>query len=395
MRGLFQKLPPFSPDTSGVGTVLFGLQCVVVYHDALGCASNFLSLEETRTWDQVNLVSSQVKELDVILGSNQKIYEKMENLCRELQPRYAFLAGSPIAMAIGTDLNAVAKDLEQKLGIPVGVIDVTGHKYYDSGVKAALKGLAGVFLNDQVPVKEESTINILGMTNLDVNEEMGESLVRFLEENQIKVISQWGMGDDFENMCLAGKAALNLVAGHAALPLARQMRDLYGIPYLQGLPLGRNAGKKLVDSIKKLSRSKVSAPSPDQAVSKVVRGERKERVLIIGEQVLGNSLRDMLQEDFAIRHVAVGSFFQMEKELMAEGDMKFPDETALEEYLQNHTLDYVIADPFFRRFLTETDGVVFCPLPHRAVSGKLYADRFPALISEKGNEWFSGFLDQG
>ncbi len=78
MYKLAVRLPPFSPDYSGVCSALFELGGMLVIHDASGCTGNYTGYDEPRWYDSNALVyCSGLREMDAVLGDDDKFIEKI------------------------------------------------------------------------------------------------------------------------------------------------------------------------------------------------------------------------------------------------------------------------------------------------------------------------------
>ena len=96
----------------------------------------------------------------------------------------------------------------------------------------------------------------------------------------------------------------------------------------------------------------------------------RERVLIVGEQVIAGSLRCSLREDLGAQDVTVlcptkGSGYMAE-----EGDMLVWDEDEAISRIGRSTV--VIADPLYRQVCPGDGQRVFVDFPHEACSGRMY-----------------------
>ena len=110
-------LPPFAPDYSGVCGALFSLGGMVVIHDAAGCTGNYVNYDEPRWYDGGAMVyCSGLRELDAVLGNDEKLIRNICEAARRLHPNFIALVGSPVPMVIGTDLEGIAAWIEDEIG---------------------------------------------------------------------------------------------------------------------------------------------------------------------------------------------------------------------------------------------------------------------------------------
>jgi len=114
--------------------------------------------------------------------------------------------------------------------------------------------------------------------------------------------------------------------------------------------------------------------------------------LVIGEQVMANSLRDCLRLDFGVPHVRVASFFRMDPALSEEGDLFLDSEEALTALMILRSFDLVVGDPLFRELVHGAESSVFVPFPHLAVSSRLHWDGEFDYVGENGYSLFRDLI---
>ena len=147
MRKLCIKLPPMAPDYSGVCSALYELGGMSVIHDASGCTGNYTGFDEPRWYDNQRLVfCSGLRELDAVLGDDQKLINKVIMAAEDLKPEFITVLGSPVPMIIGSDFTGIATEIENMTNIPSLGFDTTGLNYYDIGVSKAYLQLAKRFV---------------------------------------------------------------------------------------------------------------------------------------------------------------------------------------------------------------------------------------------------------
>ena len=382
MKGLYKVLPPFSPDYSGVCSVLFELGGIVVIHDAGGCTGNFTAYDEPRWYGSSSAVfSSELRDVDVILGNDERLIDKIENAVRTLGRRFIAIVGSPAPMAIGTDYRALAHIISQKTSLPVLAFDVNGTHYYDSGASLTFLELARQFVKP-ASSSIKTGVNIIGATPLDLgNTHQIKKLVSLLDSAGCRVVSCWAMGSTLDDIAQSAEARLNIVTAWAGLEAARYMECEHGIPYLVGLPLGRGPSRCFVENIQSLLDLGGKPPISKNADGPVA-GDQK--ALVIGEQVMSNAVRDCLRMDMGIANVTVASFLNMDRILMEKADMYLNDEDALSALVNEHQYHLIIGDPLYRALVTPLGDECFVPFPHTALSSRLYWDSNCDYIGEAG-----------
>jgi len=114
---------------------------------------------------------------------------------------------------------------------------------------------------------------------------------------------------------------------------------------------------------------------------------QRPKVLIIGEQIGANSLRQCLSSDFNIEAVQIASFFGIDQEHMKSGDQELAGEDDLQSLLDDNDYRIVIGDPFFQSFIKPEKCTDFWAIPHMPISSQFKINQMPSLIGKKGTHW--------
>lgn len=363
MNKLCIYLPPLAPDYSGVCSALYELNGMSIIHDASGCTGNYTGFDEPRWYDNQRFVfCSGLREIDAVLGDDEKLIRKVKEADEELEPEFIAVLGSPVPMVIGSDMKGIAKEMEYDLQKPCLGFDTTGLNYYDVGIKTAYLKVAERFLSDS-DEKIKNSINLLGVTPLDFGiKNNAEDLKNIFIKNNIKINSCWSMGTSLKEIKETTKAEMNLVVSVSGIELARYLKKKYNIPYHIGMPVGEYGINKCVDLMKGNSELK------KEVQNKTL---RKEKVLIIGEQVSSNAIRDVLINEYGFKSVDVATFFMMDKEIKGEKDFDIENENYLIRKFKEDLYDFIIGDPLIKQLLPEKSRVKFIEIPHVAVSSKI------------------------
>ena len=166
MRQSYRIIPIYTADVSGVCSALYELGGMTVMHDPSGCNSTYNTHDEIRWYEQDSMIYiSGLTEIDAVMGNDEKMICDIELAAEELKPKFIALAGSPIPYMNGTDFPAIARMLEQDLGIPAFSIPTNGMHDYVYGAGLALAEIA-----KRIKGKKEVTskrVNLLGVTPLD------------------------------------------------------------------------------------------------------------------------------------------------------------------------------------------------------------------------------------
>ncbi len=412
MAQLCLYLPPFSPDYSGAGAMLFDLDALTVMHDAGGCTGNYTGHDEPRWYDsKATVFCSGLRMIDAIMGNDQKLKDNVYAAIKTLNPEFVALVGSPVPMVIGMDLKGLAHEIESETGIPAIGIETTGTDYYDAGAFKAAKALldkfcppekqadrtAAVSLNSQMtkPDTENLTAksaavspeiqttpqaatynselsdtllyNILGATPLDYERPDDlDHLQDVLNRSGFSLIARPGYGYNLSHLRNMGQAHVNIAVSHAGFLTAKYMEKKYGIPYLCGVPLGEKNLTLYAERLKEVALSKKSEMFFSEPFSG--NGEKKN-ALIIGDQIISESLKHYFRDHF---NVTVGCIFTPDRDIHSSSVLNLKNETEIKKALCDERYSVLIADPLFEKLLPKNHKKLFLPLPQYAVSGDIY-----------------------
>lgn len=379
MHKLSIQLPPFAPDYSGVCSALFALGGLLVIHDASGCTGNYTGYDEPRWYDSRSMVyCSGLREMDAILGNDEKFIQKIENAAKDLKPNFICFLGSPIPMIIGTDLEGIAAELEERTGIPSMGLATTGLNYYDKGISDAYIAFAKKFFPPPREVcPSGDSINILGLTPLDFsNNSNAADLIGELEKRGFTIQADFSMISDFQKVCQAASAGVNLVVSKSGLGLAEYMKKTYKIPYVAGVPVGELAADRLADMLKE-----TMADGQDRILETAT--EETSQILIIGEEVLIQSLIFYFCEERGIRGIQPAVLFGRTKGVYFHDSLELNSESEVRKLVNSGKYHTIIADPLIRQLIREKERIQFINLPHVAVSSKICWDQAPQLMGKR------------
>lgn len=383
MATLSIYLSPFAPDYSGVSSVLFDLHTVTAMHDASGCTGNYTGYDEPRWYgSKSGIFCSGLREIDAILGDDEKLIRKMIAAAEDLQPELLAVVGSPVPMVIGSDLEGIAAELEARTGIPSLGFDTTGTAYYDKGAAMASIALLKKFTKKSERIAR--TVNILGATPLDFSlGENLEDLKSLLKEEGYQMTTCLSMGYTLEDLKRAASAEVNLAVSKTGFLIAEYMEKAYGIPYLCGLPIGKFGKQQYFKRLEEVAEQKLS-----KIVNTSACEEQKAEILIIGEQVQSNAIRLALEEEYGEKNIVVGCLFGKEKKLALPQDKSLSSEALIKKELNQNSYHMIIADPFLKQLVEKDRNIIFYENAQYAVSSKVEAEKTPRLMGEHFHRWF-------
>lgn len=370
MKQTARIISTYSADVFGVCSALFELGGMTVMHDASGCNSTYTTHDEPRWYDMDSMVYiSGLSEMEAIMGDDEKLIGDIVRAARELHPNFVAVAGTPIPTMTGFDFDSIAKLIEQETGIPSFGFKTTGMNTYVYGASMALEAYARRFVNKNVEKSERPSANILGVTPLDFTVNgTDQSMVEFLEQAGFEVISKWAMGSASEELAEAGKAHVNLVVSTTGLGVARLLKEMFGTPYVVGIPYGSSFAGKIEKALYLAMET-----GEEQVVHVQTEGEK---IAILGEGVTSLSLAQAIELETG-RGVDVFCTTECEEGILRKKDKMTRDEEEIEEALAGKKV--MIADPLFRPICPE--GVRFVSLPSESFSGRIYRNEIPNLIT--------------
>jgi hypothetical protein len=378
MARMLFTLPPLSPDYSGVASVFHDIRALTILHDASGCTGTYTGYDEPRWFGSASPVfCSGLREMDVILGRDDELLEKIGHVLEETRSPCVALIGSPVPMVIGFDFKGFASLAEEKLGIPVFGFPATGLAYYDQGQKDAYLALAERFLGEGKGAGDRRGVNLLGASALDGFDLPSlDMLEAMLNEAGLRKAAVWGSHSPLEELGRSPEAGANWVLSAAALPLARFLQKKYGIPFAAGLPIGELESRRILSALSACCRGDSPEDSPEGGALPPAEASGAPRLLLVGEALFCSSLRAYLEKECRRGPAKIGTFFAEGKELLhpEKGDRFFVAEEEVREFFAAPGAGQIFADHLFRAFVPPDSGgdIQFNPVPHRAVSGRLY-----------------------
>ena len=405
------KLPPFSPDYSGVCSTLFPWDTLTVIHDASGCTGNYTGYDEPRWFhSRAPIYCSGLREIDAILGDDEKLIQKVLYALEDVKPEMIALVGSPVPMVIGTDMEGIAAEIEDRTGIMAFGFDTTGIGYYPEGIAMVYKKVIQRILeesdaenecqckgrktnaeeehNDKISKegssiensnkqkKLESSVNIIGATPIDFGKSNTlEELEQLLVDNGITInVSLW-KNTTKQDITRLKQGACNIVVSHAGVELAKYMEKRYGIPYVTGLPYGEKYTEIWLEELKNTLITGIS-----EKVQKDFISETNKSILVIGEQFQSDSIRKAIEAEYGI-NCDVAGICGWSKEFAREQDRFLESEEEIEVLLNDEKYDLIIGDPLYKTLLHSEKK--YLEYPHYAVSSKLANEKAKSFIGKK------------
>ena len=390
MNQTHRILPVYTSDVSGVCSALYELGGLIVMHDPSGCNSTYNTHDEIRWYEKDSLIFiSGLTERDAVMGNDEKFYSDVLETARELKPEFTAITNSPVPYLTGTDFPALAKKLEKELRIPCFYVPANGMHDYTAGAGKAFAMAAQRLVNEKYDKPVKRSVNILGMTPLDyAAKKSSEGIRRALEDAGCKVNSIWAMDDNLDNISRSGEAAVNLVVSSTGLYAAKKLHERFGTPYVIGTPVGEFTEVLIqkLETAQKTGTCTAAYVNADTFLTTDCGNHDKpgktnsefripnSELILVGEPVIMGSLAAEIRLKYGT-DTRVLCPTEIYKGLLNENDIKVHGEEETQEQLKS--AETVIADPFYKYICPEDS--VFYPLPHLAMSGRIYLKEMRSL----------------
>lgn len=370
MKQTARIISTYSADVFGVCSALFELGGMVIMHDASGCNSTYTTHDEPRWYDMESMVYiSGLSEMEAIMGDDEKLIGDIVAAAEDLKPRFIAVAGTPIPTMTGFDFPAVAELIEMRTGIPAFGFPTTGMNSYVAGASMAFEALVDRFVDRSAEKTAEPSANILGLTPLDFTVNGSDAAIAaFLEDAGFTVLSRWAMGSTLEDLAKAGSAHVNLVVSSTGLAAAKLLKELFGTPYVVGVPVGEAFSASVGSALKT-----AAATGENQfPVSNLSGGD----TFVIGEAVTSVALASALELSTS-KAVRVICPTEVTHGLLREKDIPVTCEEEIDEAIAGASC--IIADPLFKPICPA--GTRFVRLPAENFSGRIWREEIPNLIT--------------
>ncbi len=363
MKGLYTTLPTLSPDFSGVCSTLFELGGLVAIHDAGGCTGTYTGYDEPRWFDcRSRIFTTNLDDSEAVFGDDSILLGKLYEADRWLDVEFFALLGSPSPAVLGTDYHALSRIVEKKTGKLALAFSTTGMQLYDWGVAQALLAVAKKVLPKQKSKTIPKSVNLIGATPLDLtNQANVDKLISMLNNSGYTVSSCWAMGSDLDTIRNSLSAQVNIAVTSSALLTCRYLEKTYGMPYVIGSFSGSAPFKEMLDRM----------DHPDKEIENIIANTNGKKALVVGEQVISCSIRDMLYRDYGYSDITVAGFFGSDKEILQKQDVFGCKEHEISVLMENGGYDLIVADPLLSDLVSESSYSQFIELPHVAVSSRL------------------------
>lgn len=189
--------------------------------------------------------STDMTEHDIVFGGEKKLRAAIQEAYDNFHPNaISIFSTCPVGL-IGDDIHAVARQMQEKLGITIfanscegykGVSQSAGHHIANNQI---MKHVIGT--NDK-PIEGKFKVNMLGEYNIGGD---AFEIERILEKCGFTLVATFSGNSTVEDFRVAHAADLNTVMCHRSLNyVAEMMETKFGIPWIKVNFIGAEASAK-------------------------------------------------------------------------------------------------------------------------------------------------------
>jgi nitrogenase molybdenum-iron protein alpha chain len=231
---------------------------VHIVHGPVGCSyytwmtrrNQFIAGEDGKNYMSY-CVTTDMQDSDIVFGGVKKLRQAVQEAYDIFQPNAISISATCPVGLIGDDIQTVAREMTEELGISVVAFNCEGYKgvSQSAGHHIANNGFFKHWVGADVETEEIEgyTVNLMGEYNIG-----GDSweIERVLEKCGIKVVSTFSGDGHYEDATRAHLAKLNLVMCHRSINyMAEMMETKFGVPWLKVNFIGVQAFAKSLRKI--------------------------------------------------------------------------------------------------------------------------------------------------
>ncbi len=216
----------------------------IVNHAPIGCAGDFFSFNFTYRVGQMErnfppvigrYFNTNIEEQDTIFGATQKLAATVRTAYERVKPNAIFITTSCASGIIGDDVEGVANELTEELGIPVVACFCEGFKskLWTTGFDSAYHAIVRKIVKP--PVKKSNQVNIINFWGIHVFDELLNSLG--YEANYIVPFSTVAQLEH-----ISEAAATIQICPTLGTYIGAALEQVYGVPEIKSPPAYGIAG---------------------------------------------------------------------------------------------------------------------------------------------------------
>lgn len=152
---------------------------VLIQHSPIGCGAgqviynsiyrNGLAMRNLPV-ENIRIISTNLQESDMVFGGIEKLRQSIQDAWDRYEPKAIFVGSSCATGIIGDDIDSVAVEFEEKLGIPVIPLHCEGFKskHWSTGFDATQHGILRQIVRKNPVKKQEDLVNVINLWGSDV-----------------------------------------------------------------------------------------------------------------------------------------------------------------------------------------------------------------------------------
>ncbi len=222
-----------------LGLTSFIVDAVIVQHSPSGCAVTAMSVSNSTDQLAATIkldnsrsayVCTDMNESDTVFGATENLGQVIRETYQRYQPKAIFIGASCVSGVIGEDLESIARELHDELGIPIAPIHCEGFrtKIWASGFDAAFHAILTHIVKK--PEKKTNVVNVINFFG-GARKEITEIFSHFGIE-PIFVITNTTV-DQLARM--SESIATLSTCGTLGTYLGNGLEEAYGVPYVRSL----------------------------------------------------------------------------------------------------------------------------------------------------------------
>ncbi len=173
---------PFSQQTMCTNSIVHCqignlTDCVLIDHAPIGCSSNSYRydlgfkmglLARHKPLQSVTITSTNLLENDMVFGAGNKLEQTIRDVKERYDPKAIFISMACSTAIIGEDIDSVAQNMEEEIGVPVIPLHCEGFrsKHWSTGFDISQHGILRQIVNKK-PKKQKDLINIIALWGTD------------------------------------------------------------------------------------------------------------------------------------------------------------------------------------------------------------------------------------
>ncbi|EKQ55541.1 MULTISPECIES: nitrogenase component 1 [unclassified Clostridium] len=207
--------------------------CILIQHAPIGCSADnpWFNLafnmglgRRNKPPQNLQIYSTNLLENDMVFGASDKLKQTIRDVKERLNPRAIFISMSCATAIIGEDIDSIAAEMEEEIGITVIPLHCEGFrsKHWSTGFDVSQHGVLRQIVKRE-PKKQKDLINIVALWGTDYFTEI-------LKPLGLKVNYMIDMAS-YDELAQASEAAVTATFCHTlGSYMATALEEHFGVP---------------------------------------------------------------------------------------------------------------------------------------------------------------------